>query len=287
MSRIPRRRLRMLSRRSGPWSGGQSRLRGLIRRGLPRVALASAAALSLVLMTPSAGDPAAWAAQIRAPKATSFVGTPAVGALFENKNGKLAHFCTASVVHSPGGDLLLTAAHCLQGRSLTPAGTISFAPGYHNGQFPYGRWIVRSVFTDSQWQKDQNPADDFAFLIAGRPGARIERNTGAETLYTGAALPKKAQVIGYPDSSNLPLGCNATVRHVGSGHPDQEMFRCDGYTNGTSGAPFLAKVNAATGTGQVMGAIGGYEEGGDTADVSYSARFLASIAALYGTATGS
>jgi V8-like Glu-specific endopeptidase len=278
--------MRTPARRSGPRPGGQSRLRRLIRRGGPVLALASAAALSLVLMTPSAGDPAAWAAQIRAPRATSFVGTPAVGALFDDQGGKLSHFCTASVVHSPAGDLLLTAAHCLRGRSVTPAGTITFAPGFHNGQFPYGRWIVRSVFTDSRWKKDRNPADDFAFLIAGRPGARIERSTGAEKLYTGAALPKKVQVIGYPDSSNLPLGCNATARHVGSGHPDQEMFRCDGYTNGTSGAPFLARVNPATGTGSVMGAIGGYELGGNTADVSYSARFLAAIATLYAAATG-
>jgi hypothetical protein len=63
------------------------------------------------------------------------------------------------------------------------------------------------------------------------------------------------------------------------------VFRCGGYTNGTSGGPFLASASAATGTGQVLGAIGGYEEGGDKADVSYSSRFRAGIAALYKTAT--
>jgi V8-like Glu-specific endopeptidase len=252
---------------------------------VPGVALVVTAAGSLVLLTPAAGDPVALAAQRSWPEATSFTGTPAVGALFEDQHGKLSHFCTASVVHSPGGDLLLTAAHCMQGRSLTPAGTISFAPGYHNGQFPYGRWRIRAVFTDSQWSNHKNPADDFAFLIAGRAGTRIEWHTKAETLYTGATLPQKVQVIGYPDSSNLPLSCAATARLVGASHPDQEMFRCDGYTNGTSGGPFLANVSPAAGTGQVLGAIGGYEEGGDTANVSYSARFLASIAALYKTAT--
>jgi V8-like Glu-specific endopeptidase len=249
------------------------------------VAIVTVAALCLVLMTPAKGDPVALAAQLPKPEPTSFIGTPAAGALFEDQHGKLSHFCTASVVDSPAGDLLLTAAHCMAGRSLTPAGRISFAPGYHDGQFPYGRWIVRSVFTDSQWRKDRNPADDFAFLIAGRAGARIERRTGAETLYTGATLPKKVQVIGYPDISNLPLSCNATARLVGPSHPHQEVFRCPGYTGGTSGGPFLANVNAATGTGQVLGAIGGYEEGGYQADVSYSSRFRAGIAALYKTVT--
>ena len=43
------------------------------------------------------------------PQGTSFAGTPAVGALFNVSNGKLgSHFCTASVVHSAGGDLLIT-----------------------------------------------------------------------------------------------------------------------------------------------------------------------------------
>ena len=50
-------------------------------------------------------------------------------------------------------------------------------------------------------------------------------------------------------------------------------FDCGGYTNGTSGGPFLANVHPATGLGTVIGVIGGYEQGGDTPSVSYSARF--------------
>ena len=58
----------------------------------------------------------------------AFAGTPAVGALFTASAGRLGqHFCTASVVDSPAGDLLITAAHCVTGTS----GTIEFVPGYH------------------------------------------------------------------------------------------------------------------------------------------------------------
>jgi hypothetical protein len=68
-------------------------------------------------------------------------------------------------------------------------------------------------------------------------------------------------------------------------HLRQVVFRCAGYTDGTSGGPFLARVSRATGAGRVIGVIGGYEEGGNSPSVSYSSRFLANVAALYRRAT--
>jgi V8-like Glu-specific endopeptidase len=244
------------------------------------------AALALVLLTPAAGDPVALAAQTAAPAAIPFNGTAAVGALFVDKGGKLTHFCTASVVHSPHGNLLITAAHCMQGKSLKPAGRITFAPGYHDGKFPHGRWLVRAVYVNSAWKKNQNPNDDVAFLLAGRPGLRIEKYTGAETLETNASLPQQVRVIGYPDLTNLPVTCDAPARAFLPNRPRQLVFDCGGYTNGTSGGPFLAHVSKKTGAGKVMGVIGGFEQGGDTPAVSYSARFLANnVPALYKSAT--
>jgi hypothetical protein len=77
-----------------------------------------------------------------------------VGALFTTSSGQLGkHFCTASVVDSPAGDLLMTAAHCVTGTS----GTI-----------------------DSSASQD----DDFAFLRVSDPSSTIpiEDETGAEKL---------------------------------------------------------------------------------------------------------
>lgn len=236
-------------------------------------------------MTPAAGDPEALAAQVYRPEAAPFDGTPAVGALFSDKGGRLSHFCTASVVHSPRGNLLVTAAHCMQGRGLKPAGAITFAPGYNDGKFPHGRWIVRAAYFDRQWQKSRNPNDDFAFLIAGRPGRHIEKYTGAETLDTQAKIPQKVRVIGYPDGTDDPVVCDSLARAAHPDHLRQLVFDCGGYTDGTSGGPFLGHIDSATGTGRVIGVIGGYEQGGYKADVSYSSRFLANVAALYKTAT--
>jgi hypothetical protein len=48
-------------------------------------------------------------------------------------------FCTASIVNSPRGNLIITAAHCL-GRKL--ASTLMFAPYYYDESAPLGEWQV-------------------------------------------------------------------------------------------------------------------------------------------------
>lgn len=272
------------------WSACRSRLARTARATATGTAVAVTAALSIGTPGAAAAQPTRpdqRHAQLASPQARAFNGVKAVGALFVDQKGKLTHFCTASVVASPAGDLLLTAAHCLEGRSLSPAGSVVFAPEYHSGKFPLGTFEVRRAFTDNAWQKHRNPDDDFAFLIAGKPGQNVQKKTGAETLQTGTRLPRQVQVIGYPDATTRPITCSRQARAFTRHGLHQMVFDCPGYTDGTSGGPFLINVKAATGDGKVIGAIGGYQQGGDTPSVSYSAQFLANIAALYKTATGS
>jgi V8-like Glu-specific endopeptidase len=237
------------------------------------------AALGACVVTPlpqAAGEAAA-------KRGTPFNGTAAVGALFTRKaDGDLgSHFCTASVVNSPGENLLITAAHCMAGRSLGPATGVVFAPGYHDGKFPHGTWIIRAVYVDSAWLQDQNPNDDVAFLVAGRAGTHIQRHTGAETLMVDQPS-QVVQVIGYPDGAHEPITCTAPARNFDHGH--QMVFDCDDYTDGTSGGPFLAHVDPKTGDGWVIGVIGGYQQGGDTPNISYSPKFFSAVQDLYETA---
>jgi V8-like Glu-specific endopeptidase len=205
-------------------------------------------------------------------------GTPAVGALFSTSSGHLGrHFCTGSVVASPAGDLVITAAHCMQGRQ---AGDVDFVPEYHRGQQPFGVWTVHQIFVDRAWSSSRNPDDDFAFLVVAQSGdaTPIQDLTGGEKLGTGWPPVQVVQVIGYPDTRQRPITCTSKTRAFG---PHQLEFDCGGYTNGTSGGPFLANVHPATGLGTVIGVIGGYQQGGDTPSVSYSARFGRSVRALY------
>jgi V8-like Glu-specific endopeptidase len=206
-----------------------------------------------------------------------FAGTPAVGALFTISEGRLgSHFCTASVIDSPHHDLVITAAHCV---SQTVA-EVAFVPGYHAGAAPYGVWIVTRVYVDASWSASSDPDDDVAFLRVSRPGstARIEDVTGADRLKTGAPARQLVEVVGYPDSADQAITCRNWTKEPMA---DQLEFDCGGYTDGTSGGPFLADLDPRTGRGTVIGVIGGYEQGGLTPQVSYSAMFGANVMALY------
>ncbi len=205
-------------------------------------------------------------------------GTPAVGALFTVSGGHLgSHFCTASVVNSSVKDLVITAAHCLQGKQ---PGQVAFVPEYHRHHEPYGSWTVTRVFVDAAWANSQNPNDDVAFLVVSQPGTAkpVQELTSGENLATGWRASQLVQVIGYPDGRQRPITCTARTRPFGT---RQMEFDCGGYTDGTSGGPFLANVHPATGLGAVIGVIGGYEQGGDTPSVSYSARFGQAVRDLY------
>ena len=140
-------------------------------------------------------------------------GTPAVGALFTTTgSGQLGqHFCTGSVVASPAGDLVITAAHCMQGKQ---PGDVDFVPGYHRSQQPFGVWTVSQVFVDRAWASSRNPNDDFAFLVVSQPGdaTPIQDLTGGENLGTGWKPVQKVQVVGYPDGQ-------AAADHLHLDHP--------------------------------------------------------------------
>ncbi len=243
-----------------------------MRRWIGALALSGLATVGLVSF------PAVVPAPAMIVQARAFHGTPAVGALFSSSRnvGLGAHFCTASVVQSPHGDLVLTAAHCLAGKA---PGHLFFVPGYRDDRAPYGVWGVTRIVVDRNWAASADPDDDFAFLVVARPGGgRIEDGTGGERLGINQPSGQLVRVAGYPDGANLPIRCDRVIRLFS---PSQLVFDCGGYTDGTSGSPLLTDVNTSTGLGTVIGVIGGYEQGGYSPAVSYAAKFASDIAALY------
>jgi V8-like Glu-specific endopeptidase len=256
-----------------------------------RTGLAVATGCAFLLMTPNAPAAVGVAAQLatastlpaRDPEAgirasgRAFAGTAAVGALFTVSGGGLgSHFCTASVVDSPGGNLVITAAHCVTRRA---PGSIAFVPGYAAGRRPYGVWLVSQVIADSGWLDSGNPDHDVAFLVVHQPGSRqpIQDLTGGERLGIGWQSRARVRVIGYPDATEQPVTCTNETKPFQA----REMeFDCAGYTDGTSGAPFLARLGSA-GTGTVIGVIGGYQQGGLLPAISYTTRFGRDVQNLY------
>ena len=202
-----------------------------------------------------------------------------VGALFSvSPSGQLeSHFCTASVVDSPTGDLIVTAAHCM---ARYTSGEVAFIPGYSKGQEPFGVWTVTQVIEDQQWTSSSDPDDDFAFLVVRQAGAKaaIEDLTGGETIGLNVSAGQRVKVAGYPDIGDVPVSCANTALEFS---PTQYEFDCAGFTDGTSGSPLLTGAGPFRGAGTVIGVIGGYQQGGSTASVSYAARFSTRLAALY------
>lgn len=234
-----------------------------------------AAALALTLRSSSAAPPAGR----RIPTSHITAGVREVGAVFPNARSA-QHDCTASVVHSPRGDVLLTAAHCVSGSG---AGMV-FAPSFRNGVSPYGRWTVIAAHLAPGWLKSEDPTDDFAFLtvaprtIHGRR-TEIEHVTGAYQFGNEPRSGAAITVLGYPEGSDSgPITCQATVYFTGA----FPSFDCHGYLAGTSGGPWL--VQTASGA-RVVGVIGGMNQGGCVDSSSYSSPLTQAARSVYARAS--
>lgn len=257
----------------------------------PRLALSTLAACAvLVIGGPVAVAQAAANSAAAAGNTVHFSGLSQVGALFSSADytgSTASHFCTGTVIDSPRGDLVLTAAHCVASfaTSTYTAGTLTFAPGYDNGLDSHlgGAWSVEQVDLAPGYAADQNPEDDYALLvIAPRNGLDIQQVTGGLKLGT-TQLPEQVSVVGYNDlvydvDGNEPIICRTTAYEETDDSEPWARFNCPNYQDGTSGGPWITR------NGTVIGVIGGYEQGGNTPSVSYSARFGQAVRDLYNTA---
>ena len=228
---------------------------------LARRVLTTLALVAVVTTVPAPGS-----ASARRPTATTFGGTPPVGALFITGFFPL-HICTASVVRSADRSVIMTAAHCI--RSGTGAG-YEFAPGFHDGKAPYGMWRVATAYAAPGWIRHFDTRDDFAFLVVepkridGRM-RRLQDVTGANRLGRTPRAGSTATVIGYPlGIGGSGIRCRSTIYR----RPPFSGFNCNGFRDGTSGGPWLAGHGPDR---RVVGVVGGLHQGGCTAAQLYAA----------------
>lgn len=202
-----------------------------------------------------------------------------IGTVFE-KDDHGAHFCTASVVQSPGRNMLITAAHCaFDADAGKPVDDLVFAPGYRNGDEPTGLWRVNKVVVDGRWAKSQDEDLDVAFLtVDPKDGKNIQDVLGGNSLGIDRGFNNEVKITGYPTSRDTPISCqNRTTKFSDA----QLRIQCTDFEGGTSGSPWLADYDPKSRTGTVIGILGGHEGGGDEDDVSYAAYFDNDIAKLY------
>jgi V8-like Glu-specific endopeptidase len=208
-----------------------------------------------------------------------------VGALFDN-SVKGSHFCTASVVASPGDNLVITAAHCINsGNGQGYKQNVVFIPDYRDGTAPFGTWSPAKMFVAQQWAKSADPDFDVGFAVL-KPldGKNIQDILGANQIGFDPVYTDRVRVTGYPGSADSPVTCqNRTIKQSAT----QLRFNCAGFYSGTSGSPWVTKYHLGPHTGTIVGVIGGYQQGGDTNSVSYSSYFGPVIRALYQQAEAS
>ncbi|MCX5379887.1 serine protease [Streptomyces sp. NBC_00091] len=253
--------------RTLPRQAGRPRARRAARILL---ALTSMAAL-LGLDLPEAEAAPPLGVTVRAqPDATS----ARVGALFAGGTGG-GHFCTASVVHSAGRDVIATAAHCLGHPDTTV-----FAPGYRDGEAPYGLWRLTGVYTAPGWTRGEDPDEDIAFAtVEPADGSRtraVEDVVGGFPVAAGQPRDVTVTVLGYPSTLDAPLRCANTTSLFSA---TQRRIGCPALSGGTSGSPWLVD-------GALAGVLGGHEGGGTVPEVSYSAVMGAPAQELYRRAAG-
>jgi hypothetical protein len=167
------------------------------------------------------------------------------------------------VVHSAGGNLVMTAAHCLAGASR-----IAFVPGFagDGAPAPADVWKADAVYLDPRWTASKDPRADYAIArVSNEAGGSVEAHVGlALTLGTAPPPGSHVTVMGYPAGvGGSPIGCQASTSVNESGFPS---LVCEGLVDGTSGAPWVSGT-------MLTGLIGGFERGGCAANVSYSAPF--------------
>lgn len=213
---------------------------------------------------------------VAAPVATRMPagGSATVGVLFASASSD-RHSCTASVVGSQRGDLLITAAHCVTG---TGAGMI-FVPAYHDGLEPYGTWTVTAAYAAPGWVNGQDPEDDVAFLVVAAEivdgqTVQIEDVTGGNRLASPLPSGERVTVVAYDDDADQSISCSSSVS-VTHGY---STFGCQGYVDGSSGSPWLVETSDGW---EVTGVIGGLHQGGCQSSVSYSSPFTQAVAATY------
>ncbi|WP_256255922.1 VCBS repeat-containing protein [Streptomyces sp. MUSC 14] len=233
--------------------------------------------------TAPAGPGAALAAAGR-PQGTLYPGSPLVGTFFGSDGpGGTTWHCTGSVMDTATRGIVLTAAHC----ALSMRGDYLFVPQFVKGagpdQQPYGIFHIQHVFTDPRYVPDKGstttkkPASDldtaFARVSANQRGQSLQDAIGGGLTFSRAPgyANRNVTVVGYPsyghNSAGKAVKCTVPTTQLAGFR--QMSMTCGGYYGGVSGSPWITDYADGARTGHVIGDLGGYNGGGNDANVDY------------------
>jgi V8-like Glu-specific endopeptidase len=192
---------------------------------------------------------------------------------FTNPSGTVRSSCSASVVTSPNHNVIVTAGHCAyhhpEAVDLTSYWFTNwlFVPAYRDGQKPKGEWVVAEAFVPSPYIDRERGFQDWDMaamaVLPNRQGRELAKVTGANGITFGITPGDQAvELFGYPaDGFPAPEAkgerlwrCAGTTDQLGGEHGNRVegyLLPCD-LGHGTSGGPFVARYDPASGMGMVM-----------------------------------
>ncbi|MER8087782.1 trypsin-like serine peptidase [Streptomyces sp. NPDC058316] len=189
------------------------------------------------------------------PKAKPWRGTTlkTVGRLFFVNSRGADTWCTATAVQSVNRSAVMTAAHCVRlGSSpYNTNSTMVFVPGYSKAKRPHGAFAVRSAATPRSWETDST--NDMATLVVDtdKSGRKLTDVVGGQPIAFNHPVGGIISAFGY--SATRPQLGEELLHCVGKAKKKHGVraIPCD-MTGGSSGGPWLADFNAATGKGVLV-----------------------------------
>jgi V8-like Glu-specific endopeptidase len=167
------------------------------------------------------------------------------GRLFGHLDGFGDYSCSATVLDTFNGRVILTAGHCVFEPRLGEFATdLAFVPAYTDGGGPYGIWEWQSAVTTRQWAVRANTNFDFAAIkLRKSAGTPIETAIGGgRRMKTNVVRRQGYWAFGYP--ANLGEG--------------ERMWSCLSEYAGKDPRPFaIGKAPTAIGCDMTAGASGG------------------------------
>ncbi|MFS4505737.1 trypsin-like serine peptidase [Clavibacter sp. Sh2141] len=170
---------------------------------------------------------------------------PSVGVLFYVDGGR-DRACTASVVDTPDGDAIATAAHCLVDRRTHRAVSLAtFVPGAQGATAPHGIWPVRISTVSAAWTATGRPSDDAGFArVSGPAGEVLAASVGAarpvfgSTLVPATGLAPRLAVLGYPTAGSATATLEACAGRPHRDAGGQVALPC-ALGTGAAGSPVV------------------------------------------------
>ncbi|PWI20527.1 hypothetical protein DI272_17835 [Streptomyces sp. Act143] len=183
-----------------------------------------------------------------------------VGRLFFTDHGEDAS-CTATVVTSANHSTVVTGGHCVNSPDLLGednqwATNVMFAPGYHDGRAPYGKFVGRLGVADTTWLRydalDSARYDghDQAFVVLNPDsrGRTVQDAVGvAQRIAFDRPGDRTAYEFGYPRSASDPAR-QGLPEYTGA-----RLAYCAGPTREDPGTPDFPEPAGQWGTACVMG----------------------------------